>query len=347
MKIESRLSGNDRSVWLDELRTLLEGIKRTRSLNSAARESRIGYRRAWQILRDAAEITGAALVSSATGGYAGGGSQLTDHGRATLSAIGAAATPAAAVLGAPGRSFERLPAGVDLLIASSTEPVDSGLLNALCEAFSREHGGRAAVVSVGSGTALRMAVDGRVDLALTHAPDLEDELAAAGLFSQVLPVMKSAYAVICGSASSVPPRSRRSAPSVFQWIARHEYPFVSRGDQSGTHLRERRIWELLEHPTDRPWYQHIEPGAAAGTAAAVELVRGRKAYTFADRLAVSTQDGVAVVPLTGPEAENRFSFIVPAVPTAGRPCAQEFLAWVSTRDAAAIVRRFSVEPLTV
>ena len=344
MRLESRLTGAGLSVWLDELRSLLAGIEETGSLNQAASGAGIGYRRAWQIIRDASEITGAPLVESATGGHAGGGSRLTDHGRTVLGAI-SRSTPRSSLLATFHTSVTSLPAG-PLLIASSTVPVDSGLLSALCDAFSSEHGTRTAVLSVGSGAALRMAADGRVDCALTHAPDLEHQLAAAGLLAHPVPVMKSAYVLLCGDPDAVPPAGETSAASLFHWIAGHEYQFISRADQSGTHLREQELWRLVDQPTDRPWYRRLGGTGASGggTATAIAEVRCRSAFTIADRLAVGEQAGVRIVQLDGREAENQFSLVTPADPAPGRHHALAFLSWITSESARTIIRRFGAEP---
>jgi ABC-type tungstate transport system permease subunit len=133
---------------------------------------------------------------------------------------------------------------------------------------------------------------------------------------------------------------------VFHWIAGHEYQFISRADQSGTHLREQQLWRLLDQSTDRPWYRRLGGAGASGggTATAIAEVRGRSAFTIADRLAVGEQAGVRVVQLDGREAENQFSLVTPADPAPGRHHALAFLSWITTESARTIIRRYGAEP---
>lgn len=279
-------------LWVHELHTLLASLALEGSLNRAARAAGIPYRRAWQILSDAAQLSGSPLTSPRTGGPSGGGSLLTPHGQRLLTRLagalndtsqrfttllrpaseaapGAADRPADPAAGprdtarpqtagasrAAAPSAAALPDAPHLILATSAEPAECGMLDALEEAFRDESGLVVRHLVAGSSAALSLLAAGKADLALTHAPRLEAELAAAGWIAGMQRVMESDYVV------ALPVRAARgdglrdgTCESVFRRIARDHIPFVSRADRSGTHLRELELWERSRVHPEQPWY---------------------------------------------------------------------------------------------
>ncbi len=225
-----------------------------------------------------------------------------------------------------------------LIIASSTEPVESGLLAKLEEAFTRETGTRVRHLSVGSGEALSLAVTGRVDAAITHAPTLELRLEREGLARKPLPFMVSEFAVV--SCTEDPAHldavSSGRLEDYFSQIARAGTTFVTRGDRSGTHLRELEVWNRLGMGApDAAWYQ--EDRDAAGSLHAVETAVNRSGYTIADRLAIQTVTGLRLFVAHDETAQNVYSFVIPTVSTPGRSAADSFVAWLRTPEAQQLV----------
>ena len=154
--------------------------------------------------------------------------------------------------GAPVSTAE-IPRATDetrvIRMSTTTSVNDSGLLGYLLPMFEAEYGYEVEVTSAGTGKAIANAESGNADLLLVHSKSQEEEFVAAG-YSYVLPGFESErltflynYFVLCGPADD--PAGVKDAPSVrdaFAAIAEGKYPFVSRGDQSGTHTKEVGLW---------------------------------------------------------------------------------------------------------
>jgi len=238
-----------------ELLALLVNIEETGSLVRAAAEARLSYRYSWGLLRRAEEAAGKTLVLRQTGGLAGGGSRLSEEGRKLLSYMQSLQREVqwqlSALLGAEGVEGEK-----QLLLASTLEPVVTGLLDVLEQAYLHERGVAVRHIAAGSSQALTMAKAGRVDLVLTHAPALEAAFISEGWGTRRQPVMSSDFLLV--GPPSDPARIAAAAGVVeaFCKIASEEVPFVSRGDLSGTHLAEKRLWQQAGIlPEGCSWYQ--------------------------------------------------------------------------------------------
>lgn len=154
--------------------------------------------------------------------------------------------------GAPVSTAE-IPRATDetrvIRMSTTTSVNDSGLLGYLLPMFEAEYGYEVEVTSAGTGKAIANAESGNADVLLVHSKSQEEEFVAAG-YSYVLPGFESErltflynYFVLCGPADD--PAGVKDAPSVrdaFAAIAEGKYPFVSRGDQSGTHTKEVGLW---------------------------------------------------------------------------------------------------------
>ena len=390
-------------LWVHELHTLLASLALEGSLNRAARAAGIPYRRAWQIIRDAAELSGSPLTSPQTGGPSGGGSLLTPHGQRLLTRLGgvlddtshrfttllrherepvpgaadhpwAPAAPAAptapaepaaeprgtarpeaagaprdtarpeagGALRAAARSAAALPDAPHLILATSAEPAECGMLDALEEAFRDESGLVVRHLVAGSSAALSLLAAGKADLALTHAPRLEAELVAAGWIAGMQRIMESDYVV------ALPARAARgdglhdgTCESVFRQIARERIPFVSRADRSGTHLRELELWERSRVHPEQPWYLPAQRVGARGT---LRLAEERSAATLVDRLVLGPGGGFRVIRVACEEATNVFSLALPANEGAVMEAAHRFRSWLAGDRAREVIASYGARP---
>lgn len=134
-------------------------------------------------------------------------------------------------------------------MSTTTSVNDSGLLSYLLPLFEEKYGYTVEVTSAGTGKAIANAKSGNADLLLVHSKSQEEDFVAAG-FSYVLPGFESErltymynYFVLCGpSADPAGVKDAASVKDAFAAIAQGEYPFVSRGDKSGTHTKELSLW---------------------------------------------------------------------------------------------------------
>lgn len=139
------------------------------------------------------------------------------------------------VLGAPL-------AAAELVLATTTSTYDTGLLDALNRAFERMFGIRVKVIAVGTGAALELAKRGVVDLVLVHARPLEDRYLREGWVINRRDVMFNDFVVVGPPDDPAGVGGLTDAAAAFRRIA-GAARFLSRGDNSGTHLKEREIWE--------------------------------------------------------------------------------------------------------
>ncbi len=166
-----------------------------------------------------------------------------------------------------------------LRLATTTSTYNSGLLDYLLPIYQEQTGVRIQVISVGTGAALRLGQDGDVDLVMTHAPEAEAAFVEAG--HGVLPraLMYNDF-VIVGPGSD--PASLGSAQNVldaFAQIAQSGAIFVSRGDESGTHIKELELWALANQSLPFDGYRSVGQGMGRVLSLADEM----EGYTLTDR----------------------------------------------------------------
>ena len=184
---------------------------------------------------------------------------------------------AALALLAAGRPADAAPKVVILSTTTSTQ--DSGLLDVLVPMFERQTGYTVKTVAVGTGQALALAARGEADVTLAHAPELEKKHVAEGkLFNRRL-VMDNDFIIVGPPTDPAKIAGERSAVEALRRIAAAGARFVSRGDNSGTHLLELRLWKAAGLAPDGAWY--IESGQGMG--ATLGLAADRRAYTLTDR----------------------------------------------------------------
>jgi tungstate transport system substrate-binding protein len=167
-----------------------------------------------------------------------------------------------------------------ILLATTTSTRDAGLLDTLLPVFERQTGYSVKVIAVGSGQALAMGRRGDADLVLSHAPEAERVLLDSGYFVRRRLVMHNEFLLVGPAADPAGVRAERDPVAALGRIAKRHAPFVSRGDQSGTHQRELQLWKRADGlpPPPRDWY--IESGQGMG--ATLLLADEKHAYTLTD-----------------------------------------------------------------
>jgi len=167
-----------------------------------------------------------------------------------------------------------------IILATTTSTADSGLLDFLLPIFTFETGWDVRVVSVGTGAALQHGRDGDVDVVLVHARALEDQFVADGYAERRYDIMYNDFIVI-GPADGGIPHSN-DIDVTFRAILGNELMFISRGDSSGTHVRELDIWRALDLYDERqnnPNY--LETGEGMGLT--INMSLEKDAFTLSDR----------------------------------------------------------------
>src|SRR5271166_4175463 len=166
-----------------------------------------------------------------------------------------------------------------LRMSTTTSTENSGLLKVLLPPFEKQCKCHVDVISVGTGKALKLGETGDVDVVLVHARKLEDKFVAGGYGVNRRDVMYNDF-VIIGSASDPAHLSgAKTAANALQRIAAAQAPFISRGDESGTHQKEMELWRSAGLNPQGRWYRSLGQGMGETIIMATE-VRG---YTLSDR----------------------------------------------------------------
>ncbi len=164
-----------------------------------------------------------------------------------------------------------------LLMAAGTTIVDTGLLDSLVSKFKKDTNYRLLYSSVGSNEALVMGENGDVSLVFTHAKKYEENFIKKGFGLKRIPVMYNHF-IIVGPSGIV--KNSNDTRKIFTEIYEKNLPFISRGDNSGTHEMEKKIWQKLKiDPTKNPNY--LESGNGMG--ATLIIANEKKAYTLIDK----------------------------------------------------------------
>lgn len=165
-----------------------------------------------------------------------------------------------------------------LTLAAATTAYDSGLLNVLNREYADRFDAAVEAVVRGTGASLRTARDGDCDAVLVHARPLEDEFLSEGYGINRRRVMVNDFLIV-GPPDDPAGVAGEDPVSAFRAIAEAEATFLSRGDRSGTHIRERRIWDEAGVTPGGEWY--LETGQGMGDT----LITARQsgAYTLVDR----------------------------------------------------------------
>lgn len=166
-----------------------------------------------------------------------------------------------------------------LILATTTSTDDSGLLDAILPQFEAQTGIQVQVIAVGTGQALALGENGDADVLLVHARSKEDAFMAAGHGVRREDVMYNDFVIVGPAADPARIQGQSSAADAFAQIAQAQAPFVSRGDDSGTHTKELKIWDSAGVTPEGAWYIAAGQGMGAVLTMAEEL----QAYTLSDR----------------------------------------------------------------
>lgn len=167
--------------------------------------------------------------------------------------------------------------------ASTTSTQNSGLFDYILPIFEKKTEIKVDVVAVGTGAAIEIGKRGDADVVLVHAKEQELKAVNEGYFVNRYDVMYNDFVIIGPSNDPIKIKGIKSASEAFRRIAESAYPFVSRGDKSGTHTKELSIWEKTGiNPKASEWFLwYLEVGQ--GMEKTQRIANEKRAYTLTDR----------------------------------------------------------------
>jgi tungstate transport system substrate-binding protein len=167
-----------------------------------------------------------------------------------------------------------------IILATTTSTQDSGLLDVLLPIFEKKTNYFVKTIAVGSGQAMAMGQKGEADVLLVHSPDAEKKFIAEGYGINRRLIMHNDYIIVGTSNDPSKIKGLKSSSEAFKKISSEKTLFMSRGDNSGTHSKEKAIWKVAGiNPEGEKWYQQTGLGMGQTLNVAAE----KKGYTLADR----------------------------------------------------------------
>ena len=232
-------------------------------------------------------------------------------------------------------------------MSTTTSVNDSGLLPAILPVFEQKTGYKVEVQSAGTGAAIQKAKDGNADLILVHSKASEEAFVDEGYGVERIPFMFNYFVVVGPKDDPAGIKDSENAAAAFKKISSSQQKFISRGDESGTHKAELKIWgDTAPDAANDKWYV----SAGAGMGACLTMANEQKAYCLTDKATfLANKESLPeldIILAEGEDMKNTYSVIecdaekLPGVNTAG---AKALIEWLLSDEADALIAKYGEE----
>jgi tungstate transport system substrate-binding protein len=178
------------------------------------------------------------------------------------------------------QAAKKAPAQKNIILTTTTSTQDSGLLDVLIPIFEKKTGYFVKTIAVGSGQAMAMGKKGESDVMLVHSPAAEIKMVEEGYAVNRRLIMHNDFIIVGPAEDPGKIKGIKASADALKTIARGNALFISRGDNSGTHAKEKALWKQAGiDPAGQKWYQ--ETGLGMGQT--LNVAAEKKGYTLADR----------------------------------------------------------------
>lgn len=234
-----------------------------------------------------------------------------------------------------------------ITVASTTSTEQSGLFRHLLPIFEKKTGIQVRVVALGTGQALDMGKRGDADVVFVHAKPLEEKFVADGFGVKRFEVMYNDFVLIGPKADPAKIAGRMDILDALRKIRAAQAPFVSRGDRSGTHFAELRLWKDAGIDIEKakgPWYRDTGQGMGP----ALNTAAGMDAHILADRatwLSFRNRADLAVLVEGDARLFNQYGVILvsPARhPSVKKDAGQAFVDWVVSPEGQSAIAAYRI-----
>ncbi|MEG3618886.1 substrate-binding domain-containing protein [Magnetovibrio sp. PR-2] len=236
-------------------------------------------------------------------------------------------------------------AGDFITVASTTSTANSGLFDDILPQFTKKTGIEVRVIAVGTGQAIRQAKAGDADVLFVHHRKSEEAFVAEGFGEKRYDVMMNDFIVIGPKADPAGVKSTKDVNAALTVISTAKANFVSRGDDSGTHKRERGLWTSAGLTPGGNWYRE----AGAGMGATLNMAQGMGAYALSDRgtwIAFKNKDGLDIVHEGSSNLANPYGVILVSKakhPHVKSELGQTFIDWLVSKDGQHAIAAFKLQ----
>lgn len=241
----------------------------------------------------------------------------------------------------------------EIILSTTTSTQDSGLLDAILPDFTEKTGYDVKVVAVGTGAALQNGRDGNADVLLVHAKASEEEFVAEGYGKERFDVMYNDYIIVGpkDDPGAIHTDFEDDATGALTAIAERQQPFISRGDDSGTHKKELAVWEAagIEDPAATPDNSSWYTSAGKGMGDVLTMASEMQAYTLTDRatyLSMKDTLDLEIVTEGASDLLNQYGVIAvdgsvsDKINTEG---GQAFVDWILSDETQAMIGEYGIE----
>jgi len=233
-----------------------------------------------------------------------------------------------------------------LILATTTSTEDSGLLDYILPDFEQKYSAEVDVVAVGTGQALELGANGDADVVLVHARSREDDFVEAGDGTARYDVMYNDFVIVGPADDPAGIKGMTSAADAFKKIADEEATFISRGDESGTHTKEKAIWSVAGVMPEGDWYLSAGQGMGEVLTMTDEMAG---AYTISDRATyvVRQAEGLSLeILVEGDEILFNSYGVIPVNPEKhpgiNAELGQAFADWITSLETQELIASYKV-----
>lgn len=234
----------------------------------------------------------------------------------------------------------------NMILATTTSTEDSGLLDFLLPKFTEKTNITVNVVAKGTGAALELGKNGDADALLVHAKAQEEEFVKGGFGVERFDVMYNDFIIV--GPKDDPAGLKTSAPNdpiaAFKLLADTKSTFISRGDDSGTHTKEKAYWKDASITPEGDWYV----SAGTGMGAVLQMAAEKGGYTLTDRatyLSMKDKLDLQIVTEKNDKMYNQYGVIMvnPDKYPIKKAEAQEFIDWILSEEGQNLIAEYGVE----
>jgi len=230
-----------------------------------------------------------------------------------------------------------------ITIASTTSTHDTGLLEHINKEFENKYNIKVRALSLGTGQAIKVAMDGNVEILLVHHKKSELEFMNNGYGILRYELMYNDFVLIG------PKKDKKKCSSIenkMSEIKKSKLLFISRGDESGTHKKEKELWELadINVPFKEKWYLSIGQGMGS----TLLIANQKKAYTLSDRstwIAFNKKENLKIVCENLPPLFNQYGIILVSNKINNNlniRSAKKYIDWITSKEAKKLINNYQV-----
>ena len=237
-----------------------------------------------------------------------------------------------------------------ILLSTTIGPVDAGIIDALIDTYTAQNPDvTVRYLARGTGKAIETAQAGNIDMVIVHAKALEEKFVADGYGTERIDFMYNDFVLIGPKDDPARVKGSANIGEALKKISDSQCKFISRGDNSGTHVKEVEIWADSGIEPVGDWYEVYEKGSA-GNKATILYTNEQNAYTIIDRATVITnKDSLSNLDVLHENDEIMLNYItiIPCNPETLKNLNTEdtadFIAWLTGEEAQDLIRNIGVD----